>query len=74
MLVIKKVAKQCEPLFQYIYDELAAKNIDLQGRRLMLTLLVSIDGISHETRIFNDREPPWSTNKVKKLIENEINA
>ena len=25
--------------------------------------------ISHETKIFNDREPPWTNNKVKTMIQ-----
>ena len=25
--------------------------------------------ISHETKIFNDREPPWINNKVKIMIQ-----
>ena len=25
--------------------------------------------ISHETKIFNDREPPWINNKVKTMIQ-----
>ena len=25
--------------------------------------------IPHETKIFNDREPPWRNNKVKKMIQ-----
>ena len=25
--------------------------------------------ISHETKIFNDRQPPWINNKVKTMIQ-----
>ena len=57
-----------------MHYELAAKYLDLEGRRLVLRQMVSIQLILHEIRISNDGEPPWINSKIKKLIENENKA
>ena len=57
-----------------MHYELAAKYLDLEGRRLVLRQMVSIQLILHEIRIFNDGEPPWINTKIKNLIENENKA
>ena len=57
MLVIKNVHKAIRTLLEYIYYDPAGKNIDFEGRRLVLTLL---DSCRHH----NNHGESWRTNPL----------
>ena len=59
------------PIFQLNWKRaLYNKGVNKQILIFNETILnIMTNFIPHETKIFNDREPPWITNKVKTMIQ-----